>query len=172
MKTSPIHSLSLVLLLLVLIPFSKTQAQDQTDEAEITTTLNAWHKAAAGADEARYFGFMATGAVFMGTDATERWSKEDFQIWAKPYFERGKAWNFTPKSRFIYFSADHNTAWFDETLETPNLGLARGSGVLTKSPDGRWLIGHYNLSIPIPNDLVAGFVEQIETYLRALNSED
>jgi hypothetical protein len=42
-------------------------------------------------------------------------------------------------------------AWFDEDLETQNLGPARGSGVLSLR-DGRWLIEQYVLSITVPNE--------------------
>jgi len=41
-------------------------------------------------------------------------------------------------------------AWFEEDLETQNLGPARGSGVLVRAGP-RWLIAQYVLSIPIPN---------------------
>lgn len=43
-----------------------------------------------------------------------------------------------------------DTAWFEEDLETQNLGPTRGSGVLVHS-GGRWLIEQYVLSITVPN---------------------
>ena len=51
-------------------------------------------------------------------------------------------------------------AWFDEALDTPNMGPCRGSGVLVRGGDA-WKIAQYNLSIPIPNDLADGIVKQI-----------
>jgi hypothetical protein len=42
-------------------------------------------------------------------------------------------------------------AWFDEALETVNLGPARGSGVLTRGAGG-WKIEQYNLTITVPNE--------------------
>jgi len=45
-------------------------------------------------------------------------------------------------------------------LDTPNLGLCRGSGVLI-SLGGQWRIAQYNLSIPIPNALANSIVKQI-----------
>jgi hypothetical protein len=42
-------------------------------------------------------------------------------------------------------------AWFDEDLETQNLGPARGSRVLSLR-NGRWLVEQYVLSITVPND--------------------
>jgi hypothetical protein len=38
-----------------------------------------------------YFDKMTEDAVFIGTDATENWGKPDFQEFAKPYFDKGKA---------------------------------------------------------------------------------
>ncbi|HJW09240.1 MAG TPA: nuclear transport factor 2 family protein [Holophagaceae bacterium] len=119
-------------------------------EKPIAAVLDDWHEAAAQADEARYFGHMAEDAVFLGTDATERWSKAAFQAYAHPYFAKGKAWTFRAVRRAISLSADGRTAWFDEDLETANMGPCRGSGVLAKR-HGRWLIVQYNLSVPIPN---------------------
>ncbi len=112
------------------------------------------------ADEARYFGHFAPNGVFMGTDATERWTVTEFREWAKPQFQRKSAWSFHPRDRHIDFSTDRKTAWFDEMLDTPNLGLCRGSGVLV-SLGGKWKIAQYNLSVAIPNAMVDGIVKQI-----------
>ncbi|HTC33218.1 MAG TPA: nuclear transport factor 2 family protein [Bryobacteraceae bacterium] len=112
------------------------------------------------ADESRYFGYFAPNGIFMGTDASERWTVTEFRAWAKPQFQRKSAWSFRPRDRHIVFSADGKTAWFDEMLDTPNLGLCRGSGVLV-SLGGQWKIAQYNLSVPIPNALVSAIVKQI-----------
>ena len=118
---------------------------------EISQVLDDWHEAAAKADEARYFAHFTGGAVFLGTDATERWTLPQFRAFAHPYFAKGKAWSFKSTRRDVEFSGD--IAWFDEDLDTPNLGPARGSGVLVKTrPSGEWKIAQYNLSIPIPNE--------------------
>ena len=53
------------------------------------------------------------------------------------------------------------TAWFEEDLETANLGPARGSGVLVRS-DGRWLIEQYVLSITVPNEKFKAVKELLE----------
>ena len=49
-----------------------------------------------------------------------------------PYFAKGKAWSFRAVSRWISFSPDRSVAWFDEALDTPNMGPCRGSGVLVR----------------------------------------
>ncbi|MCA9282187.1 MAG: nuclear transport factor 2 family protein, partial [Phycisphaerales bacterium] len=129
----------------------------QNERASINTMLNDWHRAARLADEDAYFAhFAGDDAVFMGTDATERWTAKEFRVWAHPYFERGKAWEFfceTPFERNIAFNDTADTAWFDEQLVTPNMGPCRGTGVLIKQND-QWKIAHYNLSIPLPNVIV------------------
>lgn len=133
-------------------------------EAEAARVLDDWHDAAAKADEARYFGHMAEDAVFLGTDATERWVKPAFQKWAHPFFARGRAWSFKATRRALSLSPDGQVAWFDEDLDTPNLGPCRGSGVLVKA-GGSWRIAQYNLSVPIPNALMDSVKRQIQQQL-------
>lgn len=150
-----------IILLLVIAACSSPPGSEAPGDA-ISSTLDDWHSAAADADFDRYFDhFAGDSAIFMGTDATERWTVAEFKPWAKPYFERGEAWSFTPVERHVTISNDGNTAWFDESLDTPNLGPARGSGVLVHSGE-EWKIMHYNLSIPIPNAIVDTVVKQVE----------
>jgi hypothetical protein len=133
--------------------------------ASVDSVLDDWHRAAADADFERYFGYFENdSSIFMGTDATERWTVAEFKPWAKPFFARGRAWSFTPENRVVYFSDNGKTAWFDEKLDTPNLGPCRGSGVLRLTSKG-WRIAHYNLSVPIPNEIVDRVVEQIDSVL-------
>jgi len=102
----------------------------------------------------------APNAVFLGTDATERWDKAAFQAFAHPYFAKGKAWTFTPRDRHIDLSHDGRVAWFDELLDSATYGECRGSGVLEKT-EGGWKITQYNLTIPMPNDLAKDLVARI-----------
>jgi hypothetical protein len=122
------------------------------DRKSIDAVLDDFHDAAARADEQRYFGHFAPDGVFLGTDATERWDVAAFRAYAHPYFARGKAWSFRAVRRAVTVRGD--AAWFDEDLETQNLGPARGSGVLTLR-DGKWLVEQYVLSITVPNDRFA-----------------
>jgi ketosteroid isomerase-like protein len=127
-------------------------AQEKGDKEAVDHVLEVWHKAAADADFGLYFAQMTEEGVFLGTDASENWQNKAFKEFSKPYFDRGKAWNFTTVERNIYVDATGDFAWFDELLET-QMELCRGSGVLKKI-GGQWKIAHYVLSITIPNDLV------------------
>ncbi|NTW85698.1 MAG: nuclear transport factor 2 family protein [Holophagaceae bacterium] len=147
--------------LTVLLCATLTLAAQSPGERAVAAVLDDWHLAAAQADEVRYFSHLAEGAVFLGTDATERWTKPAFQAWAHPIFQRGKAWSFKPTRRAVALSRDGALAWFDEDLATPNLGPSRGSGVLSKQ-GGLWRIEQYNLSVPIPNALMKAVKAQIE----------
>lgn len=130
------------------------------DRSEVDAVLDAWHSAAAEAKEGDYFDRMAPTSIFFGTDATERWTTQQFRDYAHPFFEKGRAWTFHPRNRNVYFSSDGNVAWFDEALDSASYGEMRGTGVLQRS-GGRWRIEQYNLTIPIPNDLAKEVVEKI-----------
>mgnify|MGYP001793256923 FL=1 len=130
-------------------------AQTETKTA-IGEMLDEWHMAAANADFENYFGLMTEDGVFLGTDATENWQNDEFKVFSKPYFERGKAWSFTAVERNIYLDTNGETAWFDEVLDT-QMKLCRGSGVVKKIGD-KWKVAHYALSIAVPNENVKALV--------------
>ena len=127
-------------------------AQNEQLSVKIDRKISDWHQAAAEADLETYSSFMTKDAVFIGTDPTEYWIGQDFIDFAKPYFDRGKAWTFYKLNRHIYIGSAKQTAWFDELLDTP-MGICRGSGILVKQKD-QWKIKHYVLSITIPNENV------------------
>lgn len=127
-----------------------TQLSFAQDKQAINTMLDNWHKAAANVQFDNYFSYLTDDAIYIGTDATENWNKKQFQAFAKPYFDKGRAWSFTALERNIYFSKDGKTAWFDELLNT-QMKICRGSGVLIKVKN-TWKIKHYVLSMTVPND--------------------
>lgn len=129
----------------------------QTEKEKVDRVLDSWHAAAANARFQDYFDQMSEEAVFVGTDAGEHWDKAEFMSFSKPYFDRGKAWAFTPLQRHVYFDKGGTVAWFDELLDTW-MQLCRGSGVLIKE-GGEWKIAHYVLSLTIPNETVDGAIE-------------
>jgi hypothetical protein len=139
------------LIILTAVFSTSINAQDKAKE-QINSTLDNWHKAATDANFVNYFDALTDDSIFIGTDATENWTKPAFQAFAKPYFDKGKAWSFTSLERHIYFSTDKKMAWFDELLNT-QMKICRGSGVLIFI-NGKWKIKHYVLSMTIPNDNV------------------
>jgi len=153
-----------VLIVIFIVVFSacenkKTNIKNTSATAEkgaINTLLDAWHKSASEAEYDSYFKSMAKASVFIGTDASENWRKEDFKKFSKPFFDRGEAWDFKSLERNVYISSEGKTAWFDELLDTW-MGVCRGSGVLVKTEDG-WKIEHYVLSVTIPNENIDAVV--------------
>lgn len=123
------------------------------DIALIDETLDSFHQAASRADTDAYLDAMTDNVVFLGTDGSERWQAEQFRAFVSNRFATGKGWTYIPLQREVTIAPDAQTAWFDESLVHESLGNCRGSGVLVRSATG-WKIAQYNLSLPIPNDLV------------------
>jgi len=161
------HLIRLLLLTsFLLVKFSLYAQNDVSANAVDTLLANSvnefvdeWHKQAANADIA-YFDKIADNGVYIGTDATENWKKDEFVTWSKQYFDRGKAWSFVATERNIYFSDDSRYVWFDELLDT-QMGVCRASGVL-KRKGNTWKIEHYHLSITIPNEKMKEVIEVVD----------
>lgn len=132
----------------------------QQARSEVGAVLDALHDAAARADEATYFGLFAPGAVFLGTDPTERWTLQEFRTWAHPHFASGRGWTYRVEERHVELAEGLGTAWFDERLSNAAYGECRGTGVLTRAGT-TWRIAQYSLSLPVPNDLARDLVERI-----------
>ncbi|HZL99978.1 MAG TPA: nuclear transport factor 2 family protein [Planctomycetota bacterium] len=122
--------------------------------------LDALHAAASRADGAAYFALFLPDAVFIGTDASERWDLPAFRAYAEPYFARGQGWTYVPTERQLVLGPSGDVAWFDERLQNEKYGETRGSGVLVRR-DGRWLVAQYVLSFPVPNELAPDLVERV-----------
>ena len=125
---------------------------ENVQKKHVNTLLDNLNEYAAKADFKNYFDLYAEESTFIGTDATEIWDKKAFMDYAKPHFDKGKAWNFKSLKRNVYFSKDGKYAWFDELLDT-QMKICRGSGVLEKIGE-KWKIKQYVLSMTIPNDNV------------------
>lgn len=147
-------------LVLFVLSFTAVSAQARFDKEKtaINQMLDDFNIAAAKADYKTYFDFFAEESTFIGTDATEIWDKKEFMIWAKPYFDKKKTWNFTSLKRNIHFAKDEKLAWFDELLDT-QMKICRGSGVLEKI-NGVWKVKQYVLSMTVPNEIVDQVVDQ------------
>lgn len=130
---------------------------------DVNTTLDLFHQYAADANGEAYFNLMSKDMVYLGTDASERWSKDDFKAYALPYFNKGRGWLYTAQERHIILSEDGKLAWFDELLNNEKYGLVRGSGVLSLGKDG-WRLRQYNLAFPIPNALAGEFTAKMKEH--------
>ena len=109
---------------------NKEGCQTAINEPEevVNNFIDNWHKAAAEADAMTFFGSMCEDGIYIGTEAGERWLRDELKEWSKKYFERESAWNFKSTAREIYFSDNMDIAWFEERLDT-QMGVCHGSGV-------------------------------------------
>jgi len=138
-------------------PKFTTSNGGSTTAGELDALIDQWHRDVAEFKFDDYFGFMGQEFIFLGTDPTERWTKEQFASFCKPFFEKKSTWDFKPKWRNWYFSEDGKTAWFEEQLDTW-MEECRASGVLMKIK-GEWKIVHYNLTVLIENDKTDKFIK-------------
>ncbi len=131
---------------------------------QVNAFVDAWHDDAAHA-RMDYFDKIAADGVYIGTDRSELWKRDAFKEWAKGYFQGKKsAWTFRATQRNVYASPDGKLVWFDELLDTENLGHCMASGVLRKTAKGFEIV-HYQLSIAVPNEIanqVTGLVKAAE----------
>ena len=146
----------IIILILILINFQ--------EKDKINKVLNNLHKYASEANGTLYFNLFNENAVFFGTDAKERWTIDQFEDYALKRFDNGDGWTYYPISRNIYLDEDKNTAWFDERLKNEKYGTFRGTGVLTKK-NNEWKINQYNLLLPIPNELLIRYSQEIKSFL-------
>lgn len=141
-----------ILFLFIIIKTSVSFGQSELDKL-----VDAWHLAASNASFDSYFEVVTDDFVFLGTAPGERWTKDQFAAFSKPYFDKGKAWDFKASNRKWIYSSNGKTAWFDEDLDTWMRGC-RGSGVLVKKK-GKWKIAYYNLTVLIENEKMKSFIE-------------
>ncbi len=130
----------------------------QATEASMDALMDEWHQAAHEANEEAYFSLMTADAVFIGTDASERWLRDELRLWAKEAFSRNSAWSFTVRER--NWQAQDGFWICDELLDT-GMGLCRASAVLVPVEDS-WKIQHYQLSLTVPNEKIPEFKILVE----------
>lgn len=136
---------------------------DTPEEEAAAAVLDALHEAASKADGAVYFDLFTPDATYIGTDVTEHWSIAEFRAYAEPYFNRGRGWTYTPRSRSLTLAPldCRCVVWFDEALNSQSYGTSRGTGVLVRGDDGKWRIALYALTFPIPNALARDMTARI-----------
>lgn len=163
MKSNYKNSKYLGMIFSSLYLFYAAQIFAQTQEQAVNTVLNQFHQAAAKADAKIYLNSLTENAIFLGTDASERWTKQQFTAFVLPYFNQGKGWLYVMKERNISFIKQNTIAFFDELLENEKYGYCRGSGVLVKTEQG-WKISQYNLTFLVPNELSTEITDQIKKH--------
>ena len=114
-------------------------------------------------DEKKYINLFSEDAIFFGTDISERWSKNEFKLYVRSRFDTGTGWTYKPINRNIFISKNEKVAWFDEILFNEKYGEFRGTGVLIIE-NGKWKISQYNLLLPIPNDFLQKYANEIKEH--------
>ena len=120
--------------------------------AAIDALIDGLHQDAHEGNFQTYFDRYTPDAVFLGTDKSERWTIDQFKVYAEPAFEDGHGWTYSVKER--NWEGAGTTRWFDEVLLNEKLGHCRGTGVV-EFIDGEWKIAHYALTMLVPNDIAA-----------------
>lgn len=132
-------------------------------EADVEAVLDRLNAASSAADGDAYFALFTPDARFVGTDATEHWTLEEFRAYASPHFARGNGWSYPATDRTITIAPIdcRCIAWFEEKLTNASYGETRSSGVLRLTDDG-WKIEQYVLSFAVPNDRADAVVAAIK----------
>lgn len=147
----------------VLLAVSFVIPQQLQKNLSVEKVLNNLHQFAAEADGKSYFDLFSKDAVFMGTDASERWDIKAFMKYAMDRFEKGEGWKYKSIKRHVSYSEEGNIGWFDEMLVSEKYGEFRGTGVL-KQEDGSWKISQYNLLLPIPNEIFFEIAQHVQEF--------
>lgn len=145
------------LLIILVVNVVLTGCRQVPDINKLDSKMNKWHRDVAEFKLNEYFGFAHQSFIFLGTAPGERWTKEEFYDFSKPYFDKKATWDFKVIDRHWYFSEDGKTAWFEENLETW-MEDCRGSGVLVFD-NTEWKIAHYNLTVLVENEKIKEFIE-------------
>ena len=150
-----------VIIFIILI--SASACNKSNPQKEINNVLDSLHYLASVADQKKYIDLFSKNAVFFGTDIDERWMIDDFNLYVKSRFDTGIGWTYKSNSRNIFVAKNKSTAWFDEIVENKSYGEFRGTGVLVLE-NNEWKISQYNLLLPIPNDYLQKYANEIKKY--------
>lgn len=156
-QLNKIHKMFRFLALYFFFTISSVFSQSTKDLIELNQLIDTWHTSAAKADFKHYFKATTEDFVFLGTAPGERWNRMEFQAFCKPYFDKGKAWDFQPSERHWQFAANGKVAYFDENLATW-MESCRGSGICVRVK-GEWKISYYNLTVLIENEKIKEFIK-------------
>ena len=150
-----------VIIFIILI--SASGCNKSNPQKEINNVLDSLHYLASVADQKKYIDLFSKNAVFFGTDIDERWPIDDFNSYVKSRFDTCTGWTYKANGRNIFVAKNKSTAWFDEIVENKSYGEFRGTGVLVLE-NNEWKISQYNLLLPIPNDYLQKYANEIKKY--------
>ena len=136
------------------IPVSAQESISEESKQQAEHILNQLHQDASQGNWDSYFSLYDQQAIFLGTDANERWDMQQFEGYARPT----DGWHYEVTSRELL--RFNNTIVFDELLESASYGLCRGTGALQLTDNG-WKIIQYHLSIAVPNENAKAVAEII-----------
>jgi hypothetical protein len=140
---------------------SPNNAAEEYDTDKLNSFMDSWHLASAQADAEMFFGMMAEDGIYIGTDKTERWLRDELREWSTKAFERESAWTFIIKERNWQIHEKQGFAIADELLQT-YMGLCRATAVISLKNE-QWKIIHYQLSVTIDNDKIEQFKDLQDT---------
>jgi hypothetical protein len=117
-------------------------------ETSPAATLDAFHRAAADANQSAFIAQLAADAVLLGVEEGARLQGQSLRDYVSDRFTNSNTWTYRGSNREIQLSADGSVAWFDESLQHEQLGAGRASGVLIAN-GGDWKIAQFNLTVPL-----------------------
>ena len=140
-----------------------TSSVDGARTRAAADALDAWHAACARGDADALEALAADAFVFFGTAAEERWARDAFLRYARQRFATGNTWSYEVVARRCD-EVSAGVVAFDEVLTNRNLGRCRSTGVIIGGK-----LAQYNLSLPVPNELILGVVEKIRQKIELLH---
>jgi hypothetical protein len=152
----------LSLLVLMIAALGALPARGESPETVLDNLL----RARAVSDPAAFLGQLAPDAVVLGMHGSGALSGPALQDSIATLFADGAAAGYRRVHRDIRYSAAGDTAWFNESLESPAGGRAWGSGVLVRTGAG-WKVAQYSTGpaqlsptagsapVPAPADMAA-----------------
>ena len=150
--SAALGSTNLLKATVVSLPLLPAMSLADNQRAAIDALIDGLHQDAHEGNFHTYFDRYTPDAVFLGTDKSERWTIDQFKVYAEPAFDDGHGWTYSVKER--NWEGEGSTRWFDEVLLNEKLGHCRGTGVV-ELIDGEWKIAHYALTMLVPNEIAA-----------------
>ncbi len=149
-------------------PFQAAVVSESEAAAAVESVLADFHLAAWNADPQGAIEHLAPDAIFLGPDAADRFDTDEL----RERFSDVIGWLSEATERHVVVSADETLAWFDQRLESRQLGELRATGVLRFAndrpagggPAGSWQIVQYHVAMPVPNELLGELSEKLRAH--------